>query len=112
MDFGRGFYTTTDAARAQAWAARHGGEVLTFRVPTAELENLNQLRFPSASSDWASFVAANRGGAPLHGFDTVSGPMLGNPRAFLNGAAPTAFGQQTSFHTSAAVNRLNGYLLP
>ena len=62
--------------------------------------------------DWASFVGANRSGAPLHSFDAVSGPVLGNPRGFLTGSAPTAFGQQTSFHTGAAVNWLNGYLLP
>lgn len=111
LDFGKGFYTTTDYAQAQAWAARQGGEVLTYRVPTADFENLNQLRFPSANADWESFVNANRSGAPLHSYDTVSGPMLGNPRSFLNGAAPTAFGQQTSFHTIEAANWLDNYLI-
>src|SRR6266542_1481418 len=88
LDCGRGFYTTMDFAQAEAGAARQGGEVLTYQVPTAQLNQLNHRGFPSADASWTSFVNANRSGAPLHGFDAVSGPMLGNPRAFLNGAAP------------------------
>lgn len=33
-----------------------------------------------------------------HGFDVVSGPMLGNPVQFMGGAAAAMEGQQTSFH--------------
>jgi hypothetical protein len=112
LDFGKGFYTTTDLGQAQAWAARQGGEVLTFNVPNSQLSQLSHLQFPGANGAWADFVGANRGGASLHGFDAVSGPMLGNPRAFMNGASPTAFGQQMSFHSDAAVNLLNNSLLP
>ena len=48
----------------------------------------------------------------LHGLDVVSGPMLGNPRAFMNGVSPTAFGQQMSFHSDAPIKLLNNSLLP
>ena len=112
LDFGKGFYTTTDLGQAQAWAARQGGEVLTFNVPNSQLGQLSHLQFPGANGAWADFVGANRGGASLHGFDAVSGPMLGNPRAFMNGASPTAFGQQMSFHSDTAINLLNNSLLP
>ena len=48
----------------------------------------------------------------MHGYDTVSGPMLGNPGAFKAGAPASAWGQQTSFHTQAGADLLNGSLLP
>jgi hypothetical protein len=76
------------------------------------LKKFHQLTFSSADSAWSSFVNANRSGAPLHSYDIVSGPVLGNPGGFLNGAAPFLFGQQTSFHTSSAVNWLINYLVP
>ena len=112
IDFGKGFYTTKDLGQAQAWAARQGGEVLTFNVPNSQLGQLSHLQFPSANGTWADFIAANRGGASLHGFDAVSGPMLGNPRPFMKGASPAPLGQQISFHSDAAINLLNNSLLP
>jgi len=114
LDFGQGFYTTTDSAQAAQWASRFsdGGEVLTFQVRTSELNQLNGLNFTSAESSWEKFVLNNRAGGSMHGYDMVSGPMLGNPRQVLSGANPIGWGQQTSFHTQAGANLLSGSLLP
>lgn len=111
-DFGRGFYTTTNKTQAHEWAARNadGGEVLHYRVPKGELDNLNGLKFDRGDADWESFVLHNRSFGSLHSYDTVEGPMLMNPPHALNGKPPVPGGHQLSFHTDSAVNMLNGYL--
>jgi hypothetical protein len=38
----------------------------------------------------------------MHSYDVVEGPMLMNPRAFMNGNPPVYSGQQTSFHSPRA----------
>jgi len=112
-DFGRGYYTTTDRAQAEAWAGRNpgGGDVLHYRVPKAELDALNSKRFPTANSEWEDFVLGNRSGGPLHGYDTVEGPMLMNPDHALNGKPMVAGGHQLSFHTDRAINVLTRFFM-
>jgi len=46
-DFGQGFYTTRDKQQALDWveARNPGGEVLSFKVKTSDLNNLSHLDF-------------------------------------------------------------------
>lgn len=114
LDFGAGFYTTTNLAQAERWAARmfkESGEVLHFRVPISELSKFRARNFSSADSAWESFVRWNRGMKGRHEFDIVNGPMLGNPIPFARGARAEAWGQQTSFHTQSVIDLLNGSLV-
>jgi RHS repeat-associated protein len=113
LDFGAGFYTTTDFDQAKRWAARvaGGGEVLHFRVPIAELNRFSVLSLERSDSFWQSFVQWNREGRGFHGYDVVNGPMLGNPKSFLRGQSAESWGQQTSFHTQSVVDLLNESLV-
>jgi hypothetical protein len=100
MDFGNGFYTTRDPAQAAAWAARrfgNNGVVLHFRVPTAQLRAMNSQVFSGDSPALRAFVRYYRGGGTGTPFDSVEGPMLGNPSAFMRGQAPRWFGNQVAF---------------
>jgi len=110
LDFGPGFYTTTDLAQAQAWAARSGGELVSFALPEAELAGLRVMGVPAGGA-WTALVRAGRAGGTLQGIDVMSGPMLLNPRAYLSGAAgPRIGGQQTVFLTQDAADILSQYL--
>jgi len=109
LDFGKGFYTTTNKAQAVRWADRRGGEVLIFRAAKSALRRLSVKTFSQASPEWAAFVRAQRvSGATMHGYDVVSGPMPKGPGfgAFLRGGALPQLGQQTSWHTLPAIESL------
>ena len=109
-DFGKGFYVTLDRGQAQRWVDRmhEGGEVLEFRIDVDALNMLKTLELGSmGSGSIARFLRHNRLGGRLHGYDLVSGPLLGNPGRFLNGAEPRLFGQQTSFHTRRGIRLLD-----
>jgi hypothetical protein len=115
LDFGRGFYTTRDALQAAKWASQHygaAGTVLQFRVPTSMFDSLSGQAFPSATSDYLDFVRAMRSGGPMHSYDYVERPLLGNPGAFLAENEPFTLGNQISFNSEGAVNLLYRYLLP
>lgn len=114
-DFGPGFYTTRDPAQAAAWAENRGGEsgvVLHYRVPASMFDNLSGKVFPGADGEYLDLVRSMRTGGPMHNFDYVQGPLLGNPQAFIAGKEAYTFGDQLSFHTQTAVDMLNGYLQP
>lgn len=115
LDFGRGFYTTRDPEQAATWAARHYGEsgtVLHYSVPSSMFDSLSGRVFEEADSDYLDMVYSMRSGGPMHSYDYVEGPLLGNPGDFLAGKEPITFGNQVSFHTETAVNQLNRYLQP
>ena len=103
--------TTTNFSQAQRWATRlfkENGEVLHFRVPVSEHAKYRARSFSGADSSWDAFVRWNRGAGGRHGYDIVSGPVLGNPGQFMRGARAEAWGQQTSFHTQSVIDLLNG----
>jgi hypothetical protein len=75
-------------------------------------DDLSGKVFLDANDEYIDMVRSMRSGGPMHSYDYVEGPLLGNPRGFLAGGAPVTFGNQISFHTEAAVTRLFGYLLP
>lgn len=138
LDFGRGFYTTTDRDRAVRRARRKHAylfpavraatrpSVLRFRVPLehlARLESLMFVRGDAGHNAFWSFVHHCRrgsGGAPrahLHStravpedwYDVVCGPIAAVWPPEGREALPDS--DQFSFHTRAGIARLNRVII-
>ena len=83
LDFGKGFYTTSDFHQALSWAKRsvrvRGNGmacVSCYEFDEAALAEINVLRFNKADSKWLDFVASNRkGDAPQNDWDLIIGPV-------------------------------------
>lgn len=83
LDFGAGFYLTSDYEQAKRWAERTANRrregsptVTVFHVEEAQLEMLRILTFPSADKDWLRFISANRTGATDDtDYDIIVGPV-------------------------------------
>jgi hypothetical protein len=121
VDFGKGFYVTTDLNQARTWAKTIFKDetpyIVHFRVAVTDLEpgGMCGVVFPGyGGANFQAFVLAMRtfeppvGGA---GYDFVEGPYLANPFDFISGAAaPQVVGQQDSFHTARGATILTaGY---
>lgn len=84
LDFGKGFYTTTNRTQAMRWAQKVAVRrkvnekfisVYEFDLDTAEKE-LTILRFDQADASWLDFVSACRSGKrPDQEYDIVFGPV-------------------------------------
>lgn len=99
LDFGRGFYTTSDMEQAARWAwrtAKRRGEsnafVTVYEVKDDELKNIRLLSFDSPNVEWLNFVVKNRKGEYIAGdWDIISGPVADDQTAqvidlYLEGA--------------------------
>jgi hypothetical protein len=84
VDFGNGFYTTTDFEQAERWTrirqnriGQQGGFVSIYEADDDLLQKmeLNCLVFPSATLEWLNFVMVNRSATLLHDYDIVAGPV-------------------------------------
>lgn len=83
LDFGHGFYTTSDLPQASAWAQRTakrrgcGRPIVTvYELDASALETLKVLRFEQADVHWLRFVTANRKGShPAGEWDLIIGPV-------------------------------------
>ncbi len=83
LDFGKGFYTTSDFGQAKSWAQRttrirgNGTPCIScYTVADSELIKLKTLRFISADKDWLDFISANRKGTALQNeWDLIIGPV-------------------------------------
>ena len=83
LDFGKGFYTTSDFEQAKAWALRtvrirNIGSALVscYEIDDNEMSKLKIKRFLKADLSWLDFVAANRKGKILQNdYDLVIGPV-------------------------------------
>ncbi|MGL4484954.1 MAG: DUF3990 domain-containing protein [Anaerovoracaceae bacterium] len=131
LDFGKGFYVTTDKTQAIKWAKikmrRENvaiGLVTEYETDEKLLcsKHFDVKRFKGASRAWLNFVLANRLGKELHQYDIVTG-LVANDRvytclnAFDNGFMDfetvirklKAFKltDQISFHTSKAIKELH-----
>ena len=90
LDFGPGFYTTSDRAQASRWAAavtrRSGAGTPVIHAYDLMEEHLPQLRvkrFATASAEWLDFVALHRLQAYVGpSYDLIIGP--GNCSGWLN----------------------------
>lgn len=89
LDFGRGFYTTTDIAQAQRWVKLRIGNqdnsvgfinIYEYK-PSKELKVRT---FRSANNSWVDFVHHNRTSLNYeHNYDIVKGPVA-NDNVYLS----------------------------
>ena len=83
LDFGTGFYTTSDLSQACNWAQRTAKRrgsgqptVTVYEMDDSAFDALRVLRFESADVEWLRYVAANRKGtAESTAWDMVIGPV-------------------------------------
>lgn len=87
LDYGEGFYTTTDYQQAVDWVMRHKkdakeGYVNVFEVDMDNIKKLNTLWFSEPSDEWIDFVDNNRNKSGFtHNYDFVYGPVA-NDRVY------------------------------
>ena len=82
LDFGAGFYMTSDFEQASAWAKRvarirgQGTALVNVYETGKDWNTLNILRFERADHDWLEFVTANRTQNPKGDqYDLIIGPV-------------------------------------
>lgn len=85
LDFGKGFYTTTNREQAERWAIlkqRREGKTAKALVSVYEFNDnnltssiFNILIFRQASEEWLDFVISNRNEENAHEYDMVIGPV-------------------------------------
>lgn len=82
LDFGAGFYMTSDLEQASAWARRvarvrkTGTPIVNAYETNERWSSLKTLRFEKADGKWLDFVTANRVGRPTENdYDAIVGPI-------------------------------------
>ena len=82
LDFGPGFYMTSDFEQASAWASRvarvrgAGAPLVNIYETNERWTSLKTLRFEKADRQWLDFVTANRTGLPASNvYDAIVGPI-------------------------------------
>lgn len=83
LDFGRGFYTTSDLEQASKWAKRTAnrlhqpnGYVTVYTISDEKLAELKILLFEKPDIRWLQFVSANRQGLFIEQvWDLIIGPV-------------------------------------
>lgn len=92
LDFGFGFYTTTNLEQASNFARKvvnrekHGKCIVNVYELNDDIKNLNVLGFESANEEWLDFVSNNRNGLSNKGsYDLIYGPVADDEiyRTFL-----------------------------
>ncbi|MCC8041928.1 MAG: DUF3990 domain-containing protein [Oscillospiraceae bacterium] len=131
LDFGRGFYLTSDLEQAKRWAARtekirNDGKatVSIFNIDSDCINSLNILRFESADRQWLRFVSQNRMSMNFdenNTFDIIIGPVADDQvirtvNQYMKGyfsediavqlLLPQRFKDQYAFKTEKALNTL------
>lgn len=83
LDFGGGFYVTSNKEQAEAWAKRVSYRnnskkacvnVYEFDLVKAEQE-ATVIKFEKADENWLDFICANRSGKETFDYDIVVGPV-------------------------------------
>lgn len=113
LDYGRGFYTTTDYDQAEQWARRRlknaQGEAFVniYEVDIEAVRKANTLWFNSPSEDWVEFVYSNRNDRHFdHKYDFVYGPVA-NDRVY----AQFALYEAGLINKQALIRELKTYTL-
>ena len=85
LDFGKGFYTTTNKEQTERWASikqkRVTGKAKAFVNVYQVADNfiddtrLKTKVFNEANEEWLDFILLNRNNDAPHGFDIVLGPV-------------------------------------
>lgn len=90
LDYGNGFYTTTNYAQAVNWVLRHRsdkehpavGYVNVYEVDLGHIRKANTLWFDAPTEEWVDFVYQNRNNRGfVHNYDFVYGPVA-NDRVY------------------------------
>lgn len=131
LDFGKGFYTTTDFNQAKKWALNkkkieksENAVVSVFSVDDDFLEkqDFKILNFKKADESWLDFIIANRSDINFtHNYDIIKGAVANDRvyaslNAFENGFMDKAtllkelktwvYVNQVSFHTQRSLELL------
>lgn len=83
LDFGTGFYLTSDYEQAAKWAVRTTNRremgsptISVFNIADTELENLDILVFKAANKEWLRYISQNRSNNLVRdSYDIVIGPV-------------------------------------
>lgn len=86
LDFGKGFYTTTNQRQAERWAQiknRRSKDfnlnpiVTVYNFPDRLLSGSSYIikKFSEVDEEWLDFIFQNRQGHINHGYDIVMGPV-------------------------------------
>ena len=84
LDFGIGFYTTSNRGQAERWASKvslrnnsNKQIISVYNFDFSELKNkLKLIEFTDANEAWLDFIVLNRSGKEIQGkYDLVSGPV-------------------------------------
>lgn len=83
LDFGTGFYLTSDFKQAQRWAARTTNRrqagnpaISVFSIEKKKLEKFELLIFEAANKEWLEYVSRNRTDKYIEDiYDIVIGPV-------------------------------------
>ena len=129
LDFGKGFYTTSDKEQALKWAQRTAkrlkqttGYVTVYEIDDQYISKLRVLKFEAPNAEWLRFVSAHRKGeASDEEWDLIIGPVADDQtmpviELYLDGAydeddaikrlLPQKLKDQYTFKTEAAVKLL------
>lgn len=85
LDFGKGFYTTTNQNQAERWAAikkrrisNNSKAIVSSYLMSDDVltnERYKKLKFTLADSNWLDFIVTNRKNDISHNYDIVIGPV-------------------------------------
>lgn len=83
LDYGKGFYTTSDFEQAKKWAQRttrireEGIPMVScYEIQDTDIKKLNVLHFDKPDKEWLEFVAANRKNILKNNtWDLIIGPV-------------------------------------
>lgn len=129
LDFGAGFYLTSDFEQAKKWALRTANNretgvptVSVFEVDENEFQSLNMLCFNTPDKEWLRYISANRTGRQVDKeYDVVIGPVANDQAIrtvnnYLRGyfpedvaiklLLPQKLKDQYAFRTEKAINLL------
>ncbi|MCM1578912.1 MAG: DUF3990 domain-containing protein [Ruminococcus sp.] len=129
LDFGAGFYTTSDYAQAEKWAVnitkrRVSGQaaVSVYEIDDKSIDELNVLSFEKPDKEWLDFVVRNRRGIYKGDeYDIITGPVANDNtmpvlNMYISGfldeefavkrLLPQKLKDQTAFKTQRAVDLL------
>ena len=83
LDFGTGFYLTSDYEQAKKWAVRTTARreegvptISIFSIEESEIEKLESLIFDTANKEWLRYISLNRTDKSAEdSYDLVIGPV-------------------------------------
>lgn len=83
LDFGKGFYLTTDFEQARKWSVltterRKSGKAVisVFEISEQDIKNMSILNFETANKEWLEFVVNNRKNKiDSNNWDIIIGPV-------------------------------------